>query len=88
MKYKSVNAIICKTTSKTFQAYWRELRRHENALRNIYAKDNLHRHVPEEVGSVHRVHPGKERYIVSFFRCAICMKDLTEIEARKLRSHS
>jgi len=87
MKFKSVNALIYKTTSRTFQAYWREQRRHEKALRKIYAGDKLHVHVPEEVGSVHQVDlkNGSERVIVSFFRCAVCMKDLTEKEAQSLK---
>lgn len=83
MKYKSVNALVCGTTSKTFQAYWKELRRHERALRRIYAKDTKHKHTPEEVGSVHQVHP-QRRLIVSFYRCAVCMKDLSEEEVRAL----
>lgn len=84
MKHKTVNDLICKTTSKTFQAYWREMRRHEDALRKIYAKDKLHKHIPESTGSMSQVHP-QRRLIVNFYRCAVCMKDLTEAEVEKLK---
>jgi hypothetical protein len=77
--YKSVNALVCHTTSKTFKKYWAELQRHERALRRIYANDRSHKHQPEETGSVNQVWP-RERQIVSFYRCSVCMKDMTEKE--------
>jgi|KBSSwiStaDraftv2_1062776.scaffolds.fasta_scaffold00292_20 hypothetical protein len=73
--YKNVEALINRTCGKTFKAYWREMRRHEATLRRIYAKDKTHKCVPEEVGSVNRVHPLRIK-LVTFYRCAICMKDL------------
>jgi hypothetical protein len=86
-QYKSVDELVCKTSSKTFVAYWQELRRHENALRKIYAKDKDHIHVPQQIGSVNQVHP-QDRVLVTFFRCAVCMKDLTEQEVLRLNGHS
>ena len=74
-KFKTVNALVCATTSKTFQAYWKEMRRHEKALTGIYAHDKRHKHVPELIGSVSNVWP-KQKHLVSFYRCAICMKEL------------
>lgn len=81
--FKSVNALVRRTTSKTFQAYWRELRRHEKALIKIYGDDKLHIHAPEEIGTVRRVHPDRH-HIITFYRCSICMKDLTQKEVEKL----
>lgn len=85
MKFNTVNELVCHTTSKSFKEYWKELQRHENALRKIYAKDKLHKHVLEEIGSVNQVWPNK-RHIVTFYRCAVCMKDLTEKEVKKLKN--
>lgn len=84
MKYKTVNELVCKTSSPIFKAYWKELRRHENALRRIYAGDKLHKHVVEEIGRINQVEPCV-RHIVTFFRCAICMKDLTQREVETIR---
>lgn len=83
-KFKSVDELICKTTSKTFQAYWREQRRHEKSLRAIFAKDKHHQCVPVEVGSISCVHP-KKRTILMLCRCAICMKDLNSPPTSKTR---
>lgn len=80
---KIAEVLRCLTNSKTFDAYYLECQRHEDTLRKIYGKDKLHRHVPEEVGRVNRVWPNK-RHIVTFYRCAVCMKDLTEAEVKKL----
>lgn len=82
-KFKSVDDLIAKTTSKTFQAYRGEMRRHERALQKIFAGDEHHKHVPEEVGSVNRVWPDRRR-IVTFYRCELCLKDLTEKEVKAL----
>lgn len=79
-----IEDLLSRTTSKRFQEFAKEMRRHEEALKRIYANDKLHIHVPEEIGSVHQVHPNK-RLITTFYRCSICMKDLTENEVKKLQ---
>ena len=83
MKHKTIDSVVFRTTSKTFQEYWLEMRRHEDALKRIYGKDKLHKHIPEAVGSVNQVYP-KHRHIVTFWRCALCMRDLTEKQVRKI----
>lgn len=75
--------VRCLTNSKTFRAFWREQMRHSAALLKIYGNDKLHVHVPEEVGTFSQVFPGKA-HVVTFYRCAVCMKDLTEKEVAKL----
>lgn len=65
--YKSVDQIVCHTSSTTFYKFWKENRRHERALKKIYGQDKLHICQPEEVGSVSEVHPGK-RLLVTFYR--------------------
>jgi hypothetical protein len=84
MKTKSFKDFIFRTTGKTFQAYWLEKRRREKELRRIYGKDKHHICVPEETGTINQVHP-KQRLIVTFYRCALCLRDLTQKEAERLR---
>jgi hypothetical protein len=81
--YKSVDQIVCHTSSTTFYKFWKENRRHERALKKIYGQDKLHICQPEEVGSVSQVHPGK-RLLVTFYQCSVCMRDIDQKEAKKL----
>ena len=74
-KLKSVNELICETSSETFREYWKEMRRHENALRRIYGKDKKHICVPEIIGCMSQL-SDSPRVMVEFRRCAVCMKDL------------
>lgn len=84
-QYKSVDNLIDRVMGKTFRAYYHEMRRHEERLSRIFSKDPHHRHIPEETGSLNRVHPDQAR-IVTFWRCSVCMKDLTEKEVAKLKA--
>lgn len=84
MKTKSVQDFIFRTCGKTFREYWLEQKRHEKELRRIFGNDKHHVCDPEETGSISQVHP-KQRLIVTFYRCTLCLRDLTQKEVDKLR---
>lgn len=71
---KEIDTIVFTTSTERFQAYWKEMKRHEAELARIYGKDTKHECKAEVVGSVRQVHDNK--VVVQFKRCCLCLRDM------------